>query len=252
MTPPNTRTIARAATLVMVFFALSRALGLARDVVIAGQFGTNPDYEAYLAAFRLPDFLFNVVSGGALGSAFIPTFTGYLTRDDREGAWRLASAIINWVLVVLIGLGTLAGQRPQPNQHHQHPVDDGGSQSPRPFPVVAGQVAGEGGDERRPQRPSRYHVEQEIRQAKGRQIRLVIRIGAELSGNHHIARQSQGAAEGKKDHHQRRGAGDGAGVGGSHRRHSGRVGRGASIIFPLSLSTADGLPKPVCQSIADR
>ncbi|RME43411.1 MAG: murein biosynthesis integral membrane protein MurJ, partial [Caldilineae bacterium] len=106
--PPNTRTIARAATLVMVFFALSRVLGLARDVVIAGQFGTNPDYEAYLAAFRLPDFLFNVVSGGALGSAFIPTFTGYLARDDREGAWRLASAIINWVLVVLVGLGSLA------------------------------------------------------------------------------------------------------------------------------------------------
>ena len=46
---------------------------------------------------------------GALGSAFITTFTGYLARRDRAGAWRLASAIINWVLLVLIALGLLAG-----------------------------------------------------------------------------------------------------------------------------------------------
>lgn len=102
------QTIAKAATLVMVFFALSRVLGLVRDVVVAGQFGTNPEYDAYLAAFKLPDFLFNVVSGGALGSAFIPTFTGYLTRDDETGAWRLASAIINWLLVILVGLAVLS------------------------------------------------------------------------------------------------------------------------------------------------
>jgi len=103
----NMKTIAQAATLVIVFFALSRALGLVRDVVIASQFGTSPNYDAYLAAFNLPDFLFNVIYGGALGSAFIPTFTGYLTRNDREGAWRLASAIMNWLLIVLTVVGIL-------------------------------------------------------------------------------------------------------------------------------------------------
>lgn len=103
----NVKTIARAATLVMVFFSASRVLGLVRDVVVAGQFGTNPDYDAYLAAFKIPDLLFNVISGGALGSAFIPTFTGYLARDDHAGAWRLASAIINWLLVILIALSAL-------------------------------------------------------------------------------------------------------------------------------------------------
>ena len=87
----NTRTIAKAAILVMTFFAVSRLLGVARDVVIASQFGTSAPYDAYLAAFRAPDLLFNVISGGALGSAFIPTFTGYLSRDDQPGGWRLAS-----------------------------------------------------------------------------------------------------------------------------------------------------------------
>jgi len=95
------RQIARAASIVMVAFALSRVLGLVRQMVIAGQFGTGVEMDAYQAAFRLPDLLFQLMAGGALGSAFIPTFTGYLTRGDRAGAWRLVSAIINLVLVIL-------------------------------------------------------------------------------------------------------------------------------------------------------
>ncbi|MEW5957282.1 MAG: murein biosynthesis integral membrane protein MurJ [Chloroflexota bacterium] len=100
--------VARAASLVMALFIASRLLGVVREAVIARQFGTSADMDAYLAAFRLPDFLFYVVAGGALGSAFIPTFTGYLTRDDLPGAWRLASAVINWVTLILTALGSLA------------------------------------------------------------------------------------------------------------------------------------------------
>ena len=95
------RQIVRAASIVMVAFALSRVLGLVRQMVIAGQFGTGVEMDAYQAAFRLPDLLFQLMAGGALGSAFIPTFTGYLTRGDRAGARHLVSAIINLVLVIL-------------------------------------------------------------------------------------------------------------------------------------------------------
>ena len=109
---PTTQTylnrVARAASLVMALFIVSRVLGLLREVVIARQFGTSAEMDAYWAAFRLPDFLFYVVAGGALGSAFIPVFTGYLTRDDLPGAWRLASAVISWIILILAGLGGLA------------------------------------------------------------------------------------------------------------------------------------------------
>jgi len=100
--------IARAAGIVIVAFALSRILGLAREMVIGQQFGTSGELDAYLAAFRLPDILFQLVAGGALGSAFIPTFSGYLARGDERGAWRLASAVINLVLVFLCALALLA------------------------------------------------------------------------------------------------------------------------------------------------
>ena len=100
--------IARAAGLVMALFVISRALGLLREMVISHQFGTGGDLDAYLAAFRVPDILFQVVAGGALASAFIPTFASYWSQDNQPGAWRLASAIINLVLIITTGLAVLA------------------------------------------------------------------------------------------------------------------------------------------------
>ena len=91
-TPPsNTRQVARAAGLVMVLFVASRTMGLLREMVIARQFGTSAELDAYLAAFRLPDLFFALMAGGALGSAFIPVFAGYLAHDDEPGL-RVAEA----------------------------------------------------------------------------------------------------------------------------------------------------------------
>jgi putative peptidoglycan lipid II flippase len=100
--------IARAAGLVMALFVVSRILGLLREMVISHQFGTSGDLDAYLAAFRLPDILFQIAAGGALASAFIPTFAAYLAQKDERGAWRLASAIINLVFLVTLCAGALA------------------------------------------------------------------------------------------------------------------------------------------------
>lgn len=96
------RQIARAATLVMVLFVLSRLLGLGRQMVIGVLFGTGGDLDAYLAANRITEMAFLIVAGGALGSAFIPTFADHLAVKDDVGAWQLASAVINLVLIVMI------------------------------------------------------------------------------------------------------------------------------------------------------
>lgn len=98
----------------MVFFILSRALGLVREVVIGNQFGTARELEAYLAAFRVPDLIFNLVAGGALGSAFIPPLSSLLARGDRTGGWRLASHIINLVFVFTTLVSAFAAIFAQP------------------------------------------------------------------------------------------------------------------------------------------
>ena len=82
-------------------------------MVIAARVGVGPELDAYLAAFRVPDFIFYLVAGGALASAFIPTFTARLTNDAASGrgeepAWRLASAVITLVLAITTVLALLA------------------------------------------------------------------------------------------------------------------------------------------------
>ena len=101
--------IVKAATLVMALFVVSRALGLVRQMVIGALFGTSGNLDAYLAAARISETVYLVIAGGALGSAFIPTFADHLAKEDDAGAWRLASAVANLALIVLTAVaGALA------------------------------------------------------------------------------------------------------------------------------------------------
>lgn len=76
-------------------FLVSKITGILDDLILAKIIGPGPQLDAYYAAFGLPDLLFTLIAGGALASAFIPMFSSRLARDDRSGAWRLASAVIN-------------------------------------------------------------------------------------------------------------------------------------------------------------
>jgi putative peptidoglycan lipid II flippase len=102
------RQIARAAGIVMLAFAIGNLVGLVRQILVAGAFGTSAEMDAFNAANRVSETLFNLVAGGALASAFIPTFTALLARGDKSRAWHLASAITNLLLVLLVLLTVLA------------------------------------------------------------------------------------------------------------------------------------------------
>ncbi len=85
----------------MAAFLLSNLVGLLRQILISRAFGTGGDLDAFYVAQRFPDILFNLAAGGALASAFVPTLTAFITRDDRAGAWRLASGVMNLVFLIL-------------------------------------------------------------------------------------------------------------------------------------------------------
>ncbi len=112
VSPPVARATARAvagaALIVMAFFVLSRITGLAREIIIGARFGTSADYDAYLAAFRVPDLLFQLVAGGALGSAFIPVFAESWVKRDGPAAWLLFSRVLTLVTLLLVLLAALA------------------------------------------------------------------------------------------------------------------------------------------------
>ncbi|MCU0488348.1 MAG: murein biosynthesis integral membrane protein MurJ [Anaerolineales bacterium] len=93
--------IARAASVVMAAFVLSNLIGLVRQMLVSRAFGTTTELDAFNAAATYPDLIFSLVAGGALASAFVPTLTGLIARGDRQDGWRLSSAIINLVFLIL-------------------------------------------------------------------------------------------------------------------------------------------------------
>ena len=101
--------IAEAAVLLMVAYMASRGLGVIRQSIFNAIFGAGPAANAYYAAFRLPDFLFNLIAGGALSNALIPVFVTYDRDHGRRAAWRLVSLVFNVMLAALV-IVLLAGE----------------------------------------------------------------------------------------------------------------------------------------------
>ena len=92
----------------MVAFIISNLFGLFAKTLTARAFGTGFESGSFFAANRFSEILFNLVAGGALGSAFIPVFTGLLVEEDRTKAWKLASSINNLVFLVLCVFSVLS------------------------------------------------------------------------------------------------------------------------------------------------
>ncbi|MBZ4653305.1 MAG: mviN2 [Peptococcaceae bacterium] len=94
--------VAKAAGIIMVAMVLSRIIGYVRDMVILARFGQNKFTDAYNAAFSIPDFLYYLLVGGALSSAFIPVFSSYIATQKEEDGWRVASTIFNIVIILML------------------------------------------------------------------------------------------------------------------------------------------------------
>jgi putative peptidoglycan lipid II flippase len=92
----------------MLAFVLSQLTGLIRGIIVAGAFGASAELDAFFAANRVAETLFTLIAGGALGSAFIPAFTGLLAKNERASAWRLASGVANLVTLSLSLLAVIA------------------------------------------------------------------------------------------------------------------------------------------------
>jgi len=104
----ESKTIGGAAIILAFFSLASRLLGVVRDRVLAGQFGAGDTLDAYYAAFRVPDFLYNILILGALSAGFIPVLSGVLSRGaGKEKVWELVNNSINVILVFLAGLSVL-------------------------------------------------------------------------------------------------------------------------------------------------
>lgn len=93
----ETNGIAAAAFVVGAASLASRLVGVLRDRALASTFGAGHALDAYYAAFRLPDFLYNLIILGALSAGFIPVFSEYLETREKREAWKLAEQVLSVV-----------------------------------------------------------------------------------------------------------------------------------------------------------
>lgn len=90
---------------------LSRVTGLLRDILLARAFGASAAFDAFLVAFRIPNFLRRLFAEGSFSLAFVPVFAEYKERGDeaalRELTERVAGTLAG-VLTVVTVIGVLA------------------------------------------------------------------------------------------------------------------------------------------------
>ncbi len=94
--------IARSTVTVMIAFGIAKVISLLQTFIIAQAFGVGSELDAYVAANRIPELIVILISGGALTHAFIPIFSGFLAKGDTDGAWQLASHLINTIFSVAL------------------------------------------------------------------------------------------------------------------------------------------------------
>lgn len=117
----------------MFAILLGQVSGLLRGILAARAF-PPADLDAFFAANRVSETLFTLLAAGALGSAFIPTFTGLLAKGEKSAAWHLASSIASLLVLTLTALAGLAALfAPQIVRYALAP---GLAEDPRLFPLT--------------------------------------------------------------------------------------------------------------------
>lgn len=110
----KTQSITSAAIIIAGATLASRALGVFRDRILAGQFGAGIELDIYYASFRIPDLVFNLLVLGAISAGFIPIFLSHLEdgfisklTKNSDKAWRLANLVINTLFLVLVAVSLI-------------------------------------------------------------------------------------------------------------------------------------------------
>ena len=102
------KNIAKAVGIIALATIFSRFAGLGREVVTANFFGTTIVYDAFIIAFMIPNFFRRLFAEGALSTAFIPVFTGYVTTKEKKETEKVASIAFTLSLVATLSLVILS------------------------------------------------------------------------------------------------------------------------------------------------
>lgn len=98
--------VREASVILIITLAISNLMGLFRDILLAKNIDSY-HRDIYYAAFRIPDFIFNLIILGAIISAFVPVFSEFLARDKKDDGFKTANILINIALLFMVCLGII-------------------------------------------------------------------------------------------------------------------------------------------------
>ncbi len=104
----TTRALVTAGLIVTVASLASRVLGFVRYIAIVRAVPDPASLDAFNTAFRVPDFLFQLVAAGAVASALVPVIAGLFATGETRRAWRVVSTITTLILSALFVLVVIA------------------------------------------------------------------------------------------------------------------------------------------------
>ena len=86
---------------------VAQVLGIFKYRILVSVFGASNSLGVYFAAFRIPDFLFQVLINAALSAAFIPIFTDFLIKDKTSNAYKFTASFMYISLAVYVGVSII-------------------------------------------------------------------------------------------------------------------------------------------------
>src|SRR5512138_1855824 len=96
---PRLSFLTRTSLMLSFFFAADKVLAFGKSLLFNRIVGLE-GMGIFGAANNIPDYLSALLSGGALGMAFIPVLREYIDRGGRDEAWDLFSRIVNLAFVI--------------------------------------------------------------------------------------------------------------------------------------------------------
>lgn len=96
------KSVVKSALLVGFATLCSRVLGFFRDMVIARLFGVYVYAQAFIIAFKIPNLFRDLLGEGAANAAFVPVFSEYIIKHNKEEFWELVNVALNFLLVILM------------------------------------------------------------------------------------------------------------------------------------------------------
>lgn len=91
-----------AALFIILTTVFSQFLGLFKYRILVSYFGASNDLGVFFAAFRIPDFIFQVVIAGALSTSFIPIFSEYVGLGKKKEAYNFTSSLISLGVILYL------------------------------------------------------------------------------------------------------------------------------------------------------